>query len=466
MPSFREKARRLRERQHPETIPARTRKANEDRCLRVNRRQDGMSWLSLYAPAPTLESIWDQRTSTAQAAQGPHEERTLTQLRADVAAALLLNQGMAGNQIFAPAVMAEELHGLPPEDGAAPAHEMDAEAAAVGDGAVEFGEREPAFWSEPEPESPGNTYPSWLQSRREEADYFDPSFRAPDPWGEPGWRPEAMPPALLPATAGSSAVGGEPPAYMAPVWPPLPKVTPVLLIPALSFLGATDEPAWLEGTGPISMEVAKRLTAGVSSFYRVLTDPISNVPLDLTPETYRITSAMRLMLRIRDENCEFPGCMDKAASSEVYHIRAFGSGGQSVYDNLEHLCKRHHQLKHLKDDRTRNGEYRTDQSPDRQQVRLRGWTPFSTESGIAWTSPTGIYYPPGPRDTQPPVYPEWLKDSIVESLEDLSERTAETIEPAYLAEEERELMNDKEFVERRNREIEEYCRTHPEGEAA
>ena len=99
---FKDKARRLRERSHPETLTARTRRAYTDRQLRVSRARDGMSWLSIYAPAPTIEGIWDQCTLTAQAAQGPHEQRTLTQLRADVAAALLLNQSMAHNNIHTP----------------------------------------------------------------------------------------------------------------------------------------------------------------------------------------------------------------------------------------------------------------------------------------------------------------------------------------------------------------------------
>ncbi|MHA7175921.1 DUF222 domain-containing protein [Arthrobacter sp. Sr24] len=103
LPSFRSTARRLRERSYPETITARTRHAYADRNMRVSRGQDGMSWLSLYAPAPTIEAIWDQCNFTAQAARGPHEERTQTQLRADIAAALLLRQSMEQNGIHSPA---------------------------------------------------------------------------------------------------------------------------------------------------------------------------------------------------------------------------------------------------------------------------------------------------------------------------------------------------------------------------
>ncbi|WP_449372894.1 DUF222 domain-containing protein [Arthrobacter psychrolactophilus] len=354
--SFREKARRLRERKYPETIPARTRKAYADRYLRVSRGQDGMSWLSLYAPAPTLEGIWDQCTSTARAAQGPHEQRTLTQLRADVAAALLLNQTMAENQIFAPAITTAEP--TPHPDMVLPESQNPTNDAATPDtatpdtatrGSVVFAGMVPEPVAPeatvlettvlevmvPEPVAPEAIadvdYPEWLLPHFDDPDYFDPSFKAPDPWDEPGWQPVAVPPPLTPAPTPPVSVVG-------PEWPPMPRVLPVVLIPALSLLGETNEPAWLEGVGPISMELAQRLTQAAPSFYRVLTDPVTNEPLDRHPECYRITSAMRMMLAIRDEYCQFPGCMVKATCSEVDHVQAFAQGGQSIFANLEHLC--------------------------------------------------------------------------------------------------------------------------------
>ena len=102
LPGFRSVARRIRERNHPETIVARTRRAYKDRTMTVAHSRDGMSWLSLYAPSPTIEAIWDQCTYTAQAVRGPHEDRTLNQLRADIAAALLLRQTMAENHLHTP----------------------------------------------------------------------------------------------------------------------------------------------------------------------------------------------------------------------------------------------------------------------------------------------------------------------------------------------------------------------------
>ncbi|MGP9502818.1 DUF222 domain-containing protein [Specibacter sp. AOP5-B1-6] len=522
LPSFREKARRRRERFYPETITPKTRREYSQRRLGVSRARDGMSWLSLYAPAPTVEAIWAQCTLTAQAAQGPHEERTLTQLRADVAAALLLNQSMAENQIYAPtqpntttnstgtadgtsnaattatggAPATTATDGAPAGAGAGTgsAAANGAEGAAgTATGVVVPGDAQgpwfepidpaadgvpldpgPEPWPDPTPEPVPirDRDPDWDYVARQDRDvvvvpdrwvpvfddpdYSDPGFKDPDIRNSPDGDPTAIPPTLTPAPSsannattststsanlasiaggegttasntttgdgtgtgagtGFSATGGGA-CLVGPVWPPMPQVAPVLLIPALSLLGATNEPAWLEGYGPLSMEVARHLAAGSPSLLRVLVDPISNEPLDVAPQRYRISQEMRTMLQIRDEYCQFPGCLAKATNCEIDHLKKFEHGGLSIYDNLETLCHRHHVLKHFKDDRTRTGECRTDQSPEREAVRLRGWTPAMVDGRVAWTSPTGRYYPPEIGDTQPPVYPEWLKTHINETL--------------------------------------------------
>jgi hypothetical protein len=57
-----------------------------------------MAWLSAYLPAATAAGIWNRTTAAARALQGPEELRTLTQIRADIAAIWLLsNAGVAGD---------------------------------------------------------------------------------------------------------------------------------------------------------------------------------------------------------------------------------------------------------------------------------------------------------------------------------------------------------------------------------
>ena len=90
---FRSKVRTWRERHHPDSIEKRHAKSAKDRRVEFRPDSDGMAWFSAYLPADTAAGIWDRTTAAARALQGADEPRTLTQLRADVAAILLLNTG-------------------------------------------------------------------------------------------------------------------------------------------------------------------------------------------------------------------------------------------------------------------------------------------------------------------------------------------------------------------------------------
>ncbi len=90
---FRHKARTWRERHHPESIEQRHAKSVLDRRLEYAPDRDGMAWLSAYLPADQVAGIWNGITATARSLQNPTEDRTITQLRADVAAKLLLSAG-------------------------------------------------------------------------------------------------------------------------------------------------------------------------------------------------------------------------------------------------------------------------------------------------------------------------------------------------------------------------------------
>ncbi|WP_200891007.1 HNH endonuclease signature motif containing protein [Arthrobacter sp. SPG23] len=90
---FRAKARSWRERHHPVSIEKRFTKSAADRRVEYVPDRDGMAWLSAYLPAHTASGIWERTTAAARSMQGPDEARTLTQLRADVAATWLLTNG-------------------------------------------------------------------------------------------------------------------------------------------------------------------------------------------------------------------------------------------------------------------------------------------------------------------------------------------------------------------------------------
>ncbi|MDR6415748.1 DUF222 domain-containing protein [Pseudarthrobacter sulfonivorans] len=106
---FRARARTWRERHHPVSIEKRHTKCATDRRVLFSPARDGMAWLSAYLPADTASGIWERTTAAARALQGPEEPRTLTQLRADIAATWLLG----GNGSTDPTVPASEPADLP-----------------------------------------------------------------------------------------------------------------------------------------------------------------------------------------------------------------------------------------------------------------------------------------------------------------------------------------------------------------
>ncbi|MGG5174108.1 DUF222 domain-containing protein [Pseudarthrobacter sp. J1763] len=227
---FRAKVRNWRERHHPDSITARHAKGEADRHLEFTPDRDGMAWLSAYLPADKALAIWNRATAAARELQGStpentREQRTLSQLRVDVAAAWLL-----------------------------------------GGASVEV---------------------------------------------------------------------------------PTPQAQVLVTVPVMALMGVTEEPAILDGYGPISPAMARELVAeGCDSFMRVLVDPRDGAPLEIGRNSYRVPKAMRQWLRMRDGKCPFPGCRNNSLDNEADHIHSWASGGTTGISNLGQPCKKHHRLKH------------------------------------------------------------------------------------------------------------------------
>jgi hypothetical protein len=92
---FRSRIRSWRERHHPESLEKRHTKSAADRRMECTPDRDGMAWLSLYIPAHQASAIWNRSTALARGLQNPDEPRTITQLRPDIAAGLVLSAGPA-----------------------------------------------------------------------------------------------------------------------------------------------------------------------------------------------------------------------------------------------------------------------------------------------------------------------------------------------------------------------------------
>ncbi|HEU0180733.1 MAG TPA: DUF222 domain-containing protein, partial [Agromyces mariniharenae] len=138
-------------------------------------------------------------------------------------------------------------------------------------------------------------------------------------------------------------------------------------VPVLTLLGLDDEPAELEGYGPIDPETARLLTAHAPWMRRILVHPETGAVVSYGRERYRVPADLAGLVRFRDGQCRFPGCSRPATHADLDHTTAFARGGTTSATNLAALCEHHHSLKHES-----------------------GWRVLQEPGGVMrWTSPAG-----------------------------------------------------------------------------
>jgi hypothetical protein len=116
-----------------------------------------------------------------------------------------------------------------------------------------------------------------------------------------------------------------------------------MTLPAL--LGLTDDPAHLDGYGPISASIARELLPG-ATLRRVITDPVTGHLLDYGRETYRCPQRLADFVVARDGTCLMSGCSRPAVLCDLDHHTPFDDGGCTNPHNIGALCERHHRMKH------------------------------------------------------------------------------------------------------------------------
>ena len=116
-----------------------------------------------------------------------------------------------------------------------------------------------------------------------------------------------------------------------------------------TLMGLDDQPAELDGYGPITVVMARRIaTDPTATWRRILTDDHGLV-LHASSRTYRPTTDMISTVIARDQHCTFPGCRRHAQLNDLDHITAWRPGDETSPANLQSLCRRHHRLKHGED---------------------------------------------------------------------------------------------------------------------
>jgi hypothetical protein len=310
---FRDKARRLRERLHPDSIVVRTRNALADRRTYWEAAHDGMGWLHWYGTAEQTKAACDRISGLAASLRklGDPTPDTASEDVAEAAGTAASSGATAGTRSGA------------------------------------------AFGIQPAGDGDGPS-PRTLDQLRADV------------------------------TAGLLLDGVTPTGLGAGI-----RGTVMVTVPVMTLLGLDEEPATLEGYGPISPEAARQIAGDASSFTRILTHPESGVVLSVGTQQYKVTTGMRKALRMRDETCRFPGCSRPAMTSDIDHTQDWQYDGGTDLDNLAHLCEGHHRLKHLSQ-----------------------WTVTQEPRGVlVWTSPGKRTYrtdpanPIGPPRPTPPVNP-------------------------------------------------------------
>jgi hypothetical protein len=188
---------------------------------------------------------------------------------------------------------------------------------------------------------------------------------------------------------------------------PSPRAQVLITVPVLSLLAVTDEPAMLDGYGPIPPSMARRLIAdGAESFHRVLTDPRDGAPLEIGRTSYRLTKAQRQWLRMRDGKCPFPGCNNHSLDNEADHLLAWAHGGTTGISNLGQPCHKHHRLRHT-----------------------TAWTPIGATKNEppGWKSPSGRHYSSEHPDWEPPHWPDHFQAMAEHMARNLAEHPGPVI---------------------------------------
>jgi hypothetical protein len=118
-----------------------------------------------------------------------------------------------------------------------------------------------------------------------------------------------------------------------------------ITVPVMTLLGQGDEPAVLDGYGPIDPDTARRLAGDAPSWVRILTHPVTGTVLDVDRTTYRVPKALRRWLGVRDPVCIMPGCTRVARDCDIDHRLDWQYGGKTSADNTAPLCEPDHIVK-------------------------------------------------------------------------------------------------------------------------
>ena len=226
--------------------------------MRFEPGRDGMAWLTACAPAELALAAYHRVTEIAVGLKSAEEPRSLSQLRADVLCDRLIDGTTTGRGFVLDAVAAEE--GVEPDD---------VEVLRCLQG--QLLEHDGILRSLAELDAATKNEDSLSGPVRHDPADFQPTPRQRVPRLGHGVRAEVL-----------------------------------VDVPVLALLGHDDEPATLEGYGPIDPDTARRLAAHAPSLTTILTHPQTGAVLSVGRDSYVVPADLRTWLRVRNGTCRFP----------------------------------------------------------------------------------------------------------------------------------------------------------------
>ena len=156
-----------------------------------------------------------------------------------------------------------------------------------------------------------------------------------------------------------------------------------LLVPLDTIVGASEQGGRIGNTPATGDEVRDLIGAAAlqsSTIRRLVTDSAGCI-LDAGRRHYLASDLQKLVIRLRDQYCRFPGCTRPAERCEIDHASPYDAGGHTDTCNLGPLCKHHHEMK--------TSVY---------------WhiTASARDGSCTWRSPLGRIYQHTPPDLIPP----------------------------------------------------------------
>ena len=158
-----------------------------------------------------------------------------------------------------------------------------------------------------------------------------------------------------------------------------------VLVPLATLLGS-DACGRIGNTPATADEITDLIAQAAleSSTIRRLVIDSAGCILDAGRRHYLASDLQKLVLRLRDQHCRFPGCNRPAERCEIDHAHPYDAGGHTDTCNLGPLCKHHHELK------------------------TAGYWHITTsarDGSCTWRSPLGRIYQHEPPDLIPPGPP-------------------------------------------------------------